>query len=1710
MSTDKIDYQPGETVIFTGEAYQPYEQVSIVVHRNNGPNVGMETTLTASVDGEGNFINTDFKPEQYDLGVTFTATATGQTSGSMAKVTFTDGPTPQASPTPAIVNYEITESTGEVIDPAGKTRLAGSRSDSTNVLVNLPFQVALYGRTFGSGTNISVTPDGLLQFDSNFSSANNICLPSAASNRMFSHTIFAYWDNLRTNNGSNLGDGIYTSVTDPDNNSTTPNRIFKIEWRAVHNGPASRVLNFEVRLYENQTYFDIVYGRIDSGASGVTVGVQRDPSASSTFFTQYECGDTKVFSPGLKLRFTPKNTAPVAAPDTYSTDEDNTLTTTVSPTNTGVLANDTDADNNPLTAVLVGTGPANAAPTNGFTLNADGSFSYTPKADFHGTDSFTYKANDGKADSNVVTVTITVNPVNDAPVAKDDGYSVNEDATLNGTTVLVNDTDVENDTLTAVLVSGPSNAAPTSGFTLNPNGTFTYKPKADFHGTDSFKYKANDGTVNSGFEATVTITVNSVNDTPAAANDTYSVNEDNTLTTTVSPINNGVLANDTDADGDTLTAVLVSGPTAAQGTLTLNSNGSFSFAPAANSNGTVTFNYKAKDASNAESNVATATITVNPVNDAPSFTKGADQTVLEDASTQSVAWATSISAGASNESGQTLTFSVSNNNNALFSAQPAIAPNGTLTYTPAANANGTATVTVQLKDNGGTDNGGIDTSAAQTFTVTITPVNDAPSFTKGGNQAVLEDAGAQSVAWATNISAGPADESGQTLAFLVSNNNNTLFSTQPAIAADGTLTYTPVADANGTATVTVQLKDNGGAANGGADSSGAQTFTLTVKEVNDAPTANADAKSTAEDTPGSFSAADLLTNDNKGPANESGQTLTVTEVSATSSAGGTVTLNAGTISYAPAANFNGTDSFSYKVCDNGTTDGANDFKCATGTVNVTVTEVNDPPSAANDSQSTTEDTAVNIPANGLTSNDNAGPANESSQTLTITAVGTASHGTVVLNGDGSVTYTPAANYYGTDSFTYTITDNGTTNGVAAPMTATGTVNVTVTEVNDPPTANADSKSTLEDTPLTFPAADLAANDSKGPDNESGQTLTVTEVSGTANTHGTVSLNGGNVTYTPELNYNGAASFAYKVCDNGTTNSVADSKCANGVVNMNVTPVNDAPIATDGTATTNEDESVDIDLAALVSDIETGDANLTYEIVSGPTNGTLSSTGANRTYTPNANYNGSDSFTYKVTDRGDPDNCGAVGTNCAEAKTSEVKKVSITVIPVNDRPVVNAGPDKTINEGNAFSYSGSFTDPDTDMWTATVNYGDGPDTILVLMPDKTFNLNHTYADNGTYTVKVTVKDNSGEATDTGTDTVIVTVNNVAPTVSTLGLNSAAIPENGSVTLTGSFTDPGTLDSHVVTINWGDGSANTITNLAVGNNRTFTAQHQYLDDNPTGTTSDGYTITVTVVDKDGGTGGSSTGVIVNNVNPVISSVTGPVDPLALGTVATVTANFTDAGTQDTHTCKFSWDDGTDSTVPASNGSCTATRTYTVAGVYTVKVTVTDDDTGSATSEFKYVVIYDPSAGFVTGGGFIISPAGAYRADTTLTGKANFGFVSKYKKGQSLPTGETEFQFHAGNFKFHSTVYEWLVVSGPKAQYKGSGQVNGDGDYGFILTATDGQVNGGGGVDKFRIKIWDKATGAIVYDNVLDSDATDDLDSAKPQAIAGGSITIHSTSK
>jgi hypothetical protein len=265
------------------------------------------------------------------------------------------------------------------------------------------------------------------------------------------------------------------------------------------------------------------------------------------------------------------------------------------------------------------------------------------------------------------------------------------------------------------------------------------------------------------------------------------------------------------------------------------------------------------------------------VNQAPSFSAGASQSPLEDAGATSVAgWATAVSPGAG-ESSQTVTFSATNDNTTLFAAQPAVAADGTLTYTPAANAFGVATVTVRAHDDGGTANGGIDTSAPQTFTITLGPVDDAPSFSAGGNQSVLEDAGAQTVAgWATAVSSGPANESSQSVSFVVSSDNAALFAVQPAVAGDGKLTYRPAANANGAATVTVKAKDNGGTANGGVDTSAPQTFTVTVVAVNDAPSFTAGPDQTVISLTGAQTVSGWAGNILAGPANESSQSVSFT------------------------------------------------------------------------------------------------------------------------------------------------------------------------------------------------------------------------------------------------------------------------------------------------------------------------------------------------------------------------------------------------------------------------------------------------------------------------------------------------------------------------------------------------------------------------------------------------------------------------------------------------------------------------------------------------------------------------------------------------------------------------------------------------------------------------------------------------------------------
>jgi VCBS repeat-containing protein len=638
--------------------------------------------------------------------------------------------------------------------------------------------------------------------------------------------------------------------------------------------------------------------------------------------------------------------------------------------------------------------------------------------------------------SDVVTTSFRVTVGNMAPVATPDTYTMDEDQTLTVAGlggVLANDMDAPGDLLTSQLSSGVSYGS----LTLNPDGSFSYKPQLNFNKTDSFRYFARDDDGAISKPATVTITVNPVNDAPVAAPQSVTTNEDQVLA--------GLLTA-ADVDGDALTYYkLGTGPL--NGTVSVTKAGSFTYTPNSGFFGTDSFRFRVYDGK-VYSPGATVNITVSSVNDAPSFVGGSSQTLAEDSAAQSVVgWATTMSAGPANEASQVLGFVVMNDNEALFSVQPAISPDGTLTYTPAPNANGAANVTVVLKDDGGTDRGGVDTTVPLTFVISITSVNDAPSFVAGVNQTVNEDAGLKTITgWATAVSAGSANEANQTLAFTVTNNNSALFlsTNQPAVAPDGTLTYRSAANKYGSATVSVILKDDGGTALGGVDTSAVQTFTITVNPVNDAPVGKSQTVSTNEDqaVTGKLTATDV---------DNAQQELTFR--AATLPRNGSVEIASnGDFSYVPQANFNGQDTFGFLVND-GKRDSTKE-----ALVTINIAPVNDAPVAGDDSVGTDEDVPVTVPASSLLAND----TDVDEDGLAVTSVGNAINGSAVLNGDGSAVFTPSANFSGTGSFEYTVSDGH-------GGTDTAIVTVAVIPVNDAPVAVNDPYVGYEDTELRIVA-----------------------------------------------------------------------------------------------------------------------------------------------------------------------------------------------------------------------------------------------------------------------------------------------------------------------------------------------------------------------------------------------------------------------------------------------------------------------------------------------------------------------------------------------------------------------------------------------------------------------------------------------------------------
>ncbi len=443
-----------------------------------------------------------------------------------------------------------------------------------------------------------------------------------------------------------------------------------------------------------------------------------DPSpnfSGTDVFTYRAVADSGSSEPAtVTIDVTPTNDTPVGTPDSYATAQDTQLTVDAA---TGVLANDSDSDGDPLTVRLtrdVGHGT--------LALAGDGSFVYSPNPGFSGADDFRYRASDGMSESGEVTVAITVSAGNGPPTAVDDSYSTSGGAALvvgAGEGVLSNDTDPENDPLTASLVTNVSSGT----LQLSSDGSFSYTANLGFAGTDSFTYTASDGSAPSN-SATVIIAVAAGNTAPVANADSYTTAEGATLTISAAT---GVLGNDTDAEADHLTAVLVGSATS--GVLTLNADGSFTYAPAAGFSGTDTFSYRANDGT-ADSNTASVTIMVSPVNGAPVAIADA-YTTMEDVPL-SVPAATGVLGNDQDPDGgpSALTAVLRTN---VSTGTLTLNANGSFEFAPPANFNGLATFSYAASD-------GTATSDPATVTITVSPVNDAPFITSAPRTSVEQGA----------------------------------------------------------------------------------------------------------------------------------------------------------------------------------------------------------------------------------------------------------------------------------------------------------------------------------------------------------------------------------------------------------------------------------------------------------------------------------------------------------------------------------------------------------------------------------------------------------------------------------------------------------------------------------------------------------------------------------------------------------------------------------------------------------------------------------------------------------------------------------------------------------------------------------------------------------------------------------------------------------
>ncbi|WP_434785032.1 tandem-95 repeat protein [Vibrio parahaemolyticus] len=932
----------------------------------------------------------------------------------------------------------------------------------------------------------------------------------------------------------------------------------------------------------------------------------------------------------------------------------------------------------------------------------------TPTADWNGKETITFTAKDPSGESVNQTVDFTVAPVVD--IEADSADVVEDTPTI--INVLGNDTFESTDKVVSLdAENGPKNGT----VIVNNDGTVTYTPDDNYVGEDTFTYIVTSGGVSES--TTVSVDVTPENDAPVAKDDIATTQEDTVVTIDVLP-------NDTDVDGDKLSVESASVPKE-RGTVEV-VNGKLVFTPAENFNGDAEITYTVTDGELTDE--AKVIVTVNPVNDAPTIKVDAVESITEDAVSTDTVVATLEVADTDTPEDQ-LTVSLENNSNGYFVL---VGDEVKLTQAGVDAVNNDElnlkdlTISASVSD-------GVNPTANDSDSLVVNRVNDAPTVENAiGDQVLSEDFDAYTIDLNEVFK-----DSDSSLEFSVSGNNSIQIS-----IVNGVATITPTADWNGSKALTftatdpsgesvsqtvnftvapvadivadkatvvedtptiikvlgndtfegdgkvVALDTNNGPANGtvsvnpdgsvtytpndnyhGTDSftyivtsggvSESTTVSVDVTPVNDAPVAKDDIATTQEDTAVTI---DVLPND----TDVDGDKLSIQSASVPE-AQGKVEIVDGKLVFTPAENFNGDAEITYTVTDGALTDQA--------TVKVTVNAVNDTPVVESNiaDQALAEDfTPYTIDLNTAFSD-----VDNVDGELTFSVSGNSNIQVVIVN--GIATITPTADWNGSETLTFTATD-------PSGESISQTVNFTVAPVAD---IVADSVTVVEDTPTIIK---VLGNDTFEGDDK---VVSLDTNNGPAN--GTVSINpDGSVTYTPNDNYHGTDSFTYIV----TSGSVSEST----TVSVDVTPVNDAPVAKDDIATTQEDTAVTIDVLPNDTDID-GD-KLSIQSASVPeAQGKVEIVDGKLVFTPAENFNGHAEITYTVTD----------------GQLTDEAKVTVTVNPVDDAPTIKVDAVESITEDavstDTIVATLEVADTDTPEDQLTVSLENNSNGYFVLVGDE---------------------------------------------------------------------------------------------------------------------------------------------------------------------------------------------------------------------------------------------------------------------------------------------------------------------------------------------------------------------------------------------------------